>query len=103
LYDERHRFARDLVSLAGERHEGEPLLRPIMRGGRCLPDLPDLTASRTRANDQLVQLPQSLARLEPCHYPVEIGALFLYSQFESISLQRGVCELSVPERQTISK
>jgi nicotinate phosphoribosyltransferase len=74
LYDERHRFARDLVSLAGERHEGEPLLRPVMRGGRCLPDLPDLTASRIRANDQLAQLPQSLARLEPCHYPLEIGA-----------------------------
>jgi len=72
-YDERGRFARDLVSLASERYQGEPLLRPVMRGGRRLPDLRDLTASRARATDQLARLPQPLARLERCDYPVEIG------------------------------
>ena len=72
-YDERGRFARDLVSLAGDHRRGEPLLRPVMRGGRRLADVPDLTASRARAVDQLARLPQSLARLEPYHYPVEIG------------------------------
>src|SRR5271166_434108 len=72
-YDERGRFARDLVSLAGERYEGEPLLRPMMRGGRRLPDLPDLRASRVRATDQLTRLPRPLAGLEAYHYPVEIG------------------------------
>ena len=44
-----------------------------MRGGRRLPDLPDLTASRARAKDQLTRLPQPLARLETYHYPVDIG------------------------------
>jgi nicotinate phosphoribosyltransferase len=73
-YDERDRFARDLVELAGEGHQGEPLLRPVMRGGRCLPALPDLGAVRARAKDQLARLPQPLARLEPFHYPVEIGS-----------------------------
>ena len=72
-YDERGRFARDLVSLAGDHRRGEPLLRPVMRGGRRLADVPDLTASRAHAVDQLARLPQSLARLEPDHYPVEIG------------------------------
>jgi nicotinate phosphoribosyltransferase len=72
-YDERGRFARDLVSLAGDHRRGEPLLRPVMRGGRRLADVPDLTASRAHAVDQLARLPQSLARLEPYHYPVEIG------------------------------
>ena len=72
-YDERGRFARDLVSLAGERYEGEPLLRPVMRGGRRLRDLPDPMASRACATDQLARLPRPLARLETCHYPVEIG------------------------------
>jgi nicotinate phosphoribosyltransferase len=72
-YDQRGRFARDLVSLAADRHDGEPLLRPVMRGGRRLPDLPDLAASRAHAKDQLAQLPPSLARLEPYDYPVEIG------------------------------
>ena len=72
-YDERGRFACDLISLAGERQQGEALLCPVMRGGRRLPDLPDLTASRARAEDQLARLPQPLARLETYHYPVEIG------------------------------
>src|SRR5208282_3836436 len=72
-YYERARFARDLVSLAGERYEGDPLLRPVMRGGRRLPDLPDLRASRVRATDQLTRLPRPLAGLEAYHYPVEIG------------------------------
>jgi len=72
-YDERGRFARDLVSLAGEPYKGEPLLRPVMRGGRRLPDLPDLTASRARATDQLTRLPRPLAGLDAYHYPVEIG------------------------------
>ena len=72
-YDEGGLLARDLVSLAVERHDGESLLRPVMRGGRRLPDFPDLAASRGRAKDQLARLPQPLARLDPCHYPVEIG------------------------------
>jgi nicotinate phosphoribosyltransferase len=72
-YDERGVFARDLVSLAGERHEGEPLLKPVMRGGRRLPDLPDLTAVRVHAMAQLARLPRSLAQLDRYQYPVEIG------------------------------
>jgi nicotinate phosphoribosyltransferase len=72
-YDEGGRLARDLVSLAGERYDGEPLLRPVMRGGRRLPDIPDVTAARAHANGQLARLPQPLARLEPYHYEVEIG------------------------------
>ena len=72
-YDERGQFARDLVSLAGERYEGEPLLRPVMRSGRRVPALQDLTASRAHAKDQLARLPGPLARLEHYHYPVEIG------------------------------
>jgi nicotinate phosphoribosyltransferase len=72
-YDASGRFVRDLVSLAGERYEGEPLLRPVMHGGRRLSDLPHLTASRAHATDQLTRLPRPLAGLEAYHYPVEIG------------------------------
>ena len=72
-YDERGKFARDLVSLVGEQHEGEPLLRPAIRGGRRLADLPDLAAGRAHVKDQLARLPQSLERLETHDYPVEIG------------------------------
>ena len=66
-------LARDLVSLAVERYEGETLLRPAMRGGRRLADLPDLTASRAQAKNQLARLPPSLVRLETYDYPVQIG------------------------------
>jgi nicotinate phosphoribosyltransferase len=72
-YDECGRFARDLVSLAAERYQGEPLLRPAMRNGQRLADLPDLTASRAYAKNQLARLPRSLARLEAYNYPVQIG------------------------------
>jgi nicotinate phosphoribosyltransferase len=73
-YDEGGKLAGDLVSLAKDRREGEALLRPAMRGGRCLSENPDLAAARNCAKDQLVRLPAPLARLEPCTYPVEISA-----------------------------
>jgi nicotinate phosphoribosyltransferase len=72
-YDERGRFARDLVSLADQQYEGEPLLRPAMRGGRRLADLSDLAATRAYAKNQLARLPSSLAQLETYNYPVQIG------------------------------
>jgi nicotinate phosphoribosyltransferase len=72
-YDEGGRLARDLVSLAVEHCEGEPLTRPAMRGGRRVADLLDLAASRAHAKDQLARLPQPLARLKSYDYPVEIG------------------------------
>jgi nicotinate phosphoribosyltransferase len=84
-YDEGGRFARDLVSLADERYEEEPLLRPVMRGGRRLRDLPELTASRARATDQLTRLPRPLAGLDAYHYPVEIGSLNASWQRRSIA------------------
>jgi nicotinate phosphoribosyltransferase len=74
-YDERGRLAGDLVSLAGDRHQGEALLRPVMRGGQRVPDTPDLAAIRAHAKDQLARLPEPLNRLQPYRYPVEIGAL----------------------------
>jgi hypothetical protein len=45
-----------------------------MRAGRRLPDVPDVHAARSHAEDQLARLPEPLASLEPVHYPVEIGA-----------------------------
>jgi nicotinate phosphoribosyltransferase len=74
-YDERGRLAGDLVSLASDRHQGEALLRPVMRGGRRVPDTPDLATIRAHAKDQLARLPEPLNRLQPYRYPVEIGVL----------------------------
>ena len=73
-YDEQGHMIGDVVSLADDRQQGEALLRPVMRGGRRVPALPDLAASRRHAKEQLARLPQPLARLEPFEYPVEISA-----------------------------
>jgi nicotinate phosphoribosyltransferase len=73
-YDDSGRLAGDLVSLADDRRHGEMLLRPVMRGGRRLSDIPGLAGARNHAKDQLARLPVPLARLAPYDYPVEIGA-----------------------------
>ncbi len=73
-YDEGGRLAGDVVSLADDRQQGQALLRPVMRVGRRLSDIPDLAAARNHAKDQLAQLPEPLAKLEPYQYPIEMGA-----------------------------
>jgi nicotinate phosphoribosyltransferase len=65
-------FAGDLVSLAGETHAGEPLLRPVMRGGRRIGPQQALCDARRNAGDQLARLPAPLKRLQPFAYPVVI-------------------------------
>jgi len=67
-------FAGDLVSLAGERHDGERLLQPVLRNGHRLAPAPPLGTIRAYAGDQLACLPAALKRLDAFSYPVEIGA-----------------------------
>ncbi len=67
-------FAGDLVSLEGEHHDGEALLRPIMRNGRRLAPAIALDEIRKYARDQLADLPAALKRLDPFSYRVEIGS-----------------------------
>ncbi len=75
-YDEGRYFSADILGLDAEMHEGEPLLRPVMRHGRRLPGAPSLSAIRDHAAAQLERLPPALRRLEPMHYPVVVsGAL----------------------------
>jgi nicotinate phosphoribosyltransferase len=61
----------DVLALAEERVDGEPLLVPVMRGGRRLPGLPSLADGRARAATELARLPEALRRLEDAAaYPV---------------------------------
>jgi nicotinate phosphoribosyltransferase len=82
------KFARDLVALDGERHDGEALLQPVMRNGRRLGPPQPLAAARTYASEQLARLPAPLQRLEPFAYPVAVAA----------SLQRMADELDRIEK-----
>ena len=66
-------FASDLVTLEGERHDGQALLRPVMRGGKRVGVRSALSDIRTHAREQLDDLPPPLKQLETFVYPVEIG------------------------------
>jgi nicotinate phosphoribosyltransferase len=66
-------LAGDTVTLESELRDGEPLLRPVMRGGQRVGPRPTLQQARDVARDQLARLPAPLRRLEPFAYPVEIS------------------------------
>jgi nicotinate phosphoribosyltransferase len=71
------RMAGDVLSLKDDAEPasaGEPLIKPVMRGGRRLGGLPDLSAARERAAAQLQRLPQPLRALQPeAAYPVTVS------------------------------
>lgn len=71
--DASGRIAGDTLTLEGDRQDGEPLLRPIMREGRRLADMPSLAAARAHAAEQLLRLPEPLCRLEAMTVPVEVA------------------------------
>src|SRR5262249_15246411 len=58
------RFAGDHVTRADETAEGEPLLVPIIRGGRLVAALPSLETIRQRCRQQLAALPPRLLKLD---------------------------------------
>lgn len=77
VYRTYHRdgsIAGDVVALDSEPTSGEPLLRPAMRGGRRVPELPSLIEARAHAATSLRRLPAPLRRLEPAEVPVAISA-----------------------------
>jgi nicotinate phosphoribosyltransferase len=68
-------MAGDVVALEDEGLDGEPLLRPVMRGGRRLAAPEPLASARAWAAAELARLPDALRRLEGSPpYPVRISA-----------------------------
>jgi nicotinate phosphoribosyltransferase len=64
LRDASGRFAGDHVTRADETAEGEPLLVPVVRGGRLAGPLPSLEEIRARCGEQLAALPPRLRPLD---------------------------------------
>ena len=54
----------DILSVEGDRLEGESLITPVMKGGRRLSPAESLQQSRQRALGELKRLPESLKSLE---------------------------------------
>ncbi len=73
---ERGVFAGDTIGQADEQLDGEPLLVPVMKNGRRLPQHdPDLQTSRNWARRQIDRLPSQLRSLQASgwSYPVDIS------------------------------
>jgi nicotinate phosphoribosyltransferase len=75
--EEGGRAVRDVIGRAEESLPGRALLRPVMRGGRRLPEgTIDLHAARRHAQEEIARLPASIRAIEPAErrYPVEVSA-----------------------------
>jgi nicotinate phosphoribosyltransferase len=67
-------MAGDVLSVESDDHSGEPLIQPVMRGGRRIAPSPPLADVRARAARDLERLPEPLRRLEPdARYPVHVA------------------------------
>jgi nicotinate phosphoribosyltransferase len=60
----------DVLSVEGDRHSGEQLVVPVMKGGKRIGTKPSLHDIRKRAAANLASLPEPLRRLEAFDYPV---------------------------------
>lgn len=73
-YDREGRMAGDVLSVETDKHAGEALVVPVMRGGKRLAPAPSLDEIRARAARDLARLPESLRRLEQgVTYPVQVA------------------------------
>jgi nicotinate phosphoribosyltransferase len=72
--DAQGRMRGDVLSLEGDKQNGESLVVPVMRGGKRIATT-SLAQIRDRAARNLAQLPEPFRRLETgTAYPVEISA-----------------------------
>lgn len=73
-YDADGKMHGDILSIEGDKHPGEALIVPAMRGGKRVAPPEALSQIRDRAKADLARLPASLAQLqEGASYPVEVA------------------------------
>ncbi len=74
LKDAKGNYAKDLITLADEKAEGEPLLVKIMENGKITSKLPALSEIRATAAENLSKLPDQYKQLTNAPtYPVELS------------------------------
>ena len=73
-YDADGRMAGDILSVESDRHSGETMIEPVMRGGKRIGATPTLAQIRERAARDLARLPEPLRQLQPgLNYPVKVA------------------------------
>jgi nicotinate phosphoribosyltransferase len=88
---------RDVIGLADEALEGEPLLLPVMRDGARLAASDALPVMRERARREFARLPERIRRLEPADpsYPVEVS--------EALTAQRDRVRAEIERRASAAR
>jgi nicotinate phosphoribosyltransferase len=72
--DEQGNFAKDVIALADEKVQGEPLLVKVMENGKITYNLPSLSEIRATASENLSKLPEIYKKLTDAPtYPVELS------------------------------
>jgi nicotinate phosphoribosyltransferase len=73
IYSPLGQMSGDVLAVETDKVPGEPLLQPVMQGGRRLKS-PSLADSRAHAARELAHLPEPFRRLEPgASYPVKVS------------------------------
>ncbi len=73
-YGSDGRMAGDMLTLDGDRQDGEPLIVEVMRGGNRVGPAPTLADIRARAARDLARLPEPLRQLQQgIDYPVAVS------------------------------
>jgi len=72
-YGSDGRMSGDILSVEGDRQQGEALIVPVMQGGKRVAAAEKLATLRERAARELSRLPEPLTRLAPFDYPVAIA------------------------------
>jgi nicotinate phosphoribosyltransferase len=84
------RMSGDVLSVEADRQPGEPLIVPVMRGGKRVAPQETLSQIRERAARDLARLPEPLARLEAgTAYPVKIADALVALAAEADAKTRG--------------
>jgi nicotinate phosphoribosyltransferase len=72
--DKEGKFQKDVIALADEKIEGDPLLIKVMENGELIYGLPSLEKIRTAASENLASLPEKYKALTGAlEYPVELS------------------------------
>jgi nicotinate phosphoribosyltransferase len=72
LFDAARHIAGDVLTVCDDRQEGQPLLIPVLRGGKRLDAPEPLSVSRDRAARQLRTLPKGLCEIQGQREPFEV-------------------------------
>ncbi len=73
-YDAEGRMSGDILSTEDDKQPGEPLIVPVMRGGKRVGAAPTLDQIRERSVHDLARMPLPLVQLQPgASYTVEVA------------------------------